>query len=375
MDLLIRPYNSDGKLLASAIANGARVSGLVVDAHIAMFVPDAVTQVRSCLGGEGSFLVDPVTFKMRYPFFRNKRNSYQRLPYYYSKKFTKSVPPMSALDSLAPDGALKVFQIEQGFGATEYISPYLYADVTAFRSKAQPNPFDVGGRWTREFLQVATGRSVYVSLCLSVACLTDPDSLDGINRYLDLVEPQMIYMLLFDYEMGENPVVDAAVRDFLANIRRRGVRRIIYSHAPPWIYFMGDYGIDAFVSGINYLTTLKEEYLEREDEIGSIQHNYYIPRRFCRMNVKQASAALKKKLFPACRCPACNGYIPDTQNLIREHYIHAKAAECDELRRKNPREVLAQWGRDTVEFLYEAGEAAIKVYGDPKPTQWLNSLS
>ena len=100
MRFLIRPYNADGPRLLSAAKNKACFDGIVVDAHIAKFAGKAVTGTRSALESAGAeFLVDPVTHKMRRRFFRAKKRSFGRLPYFFPAEYGEDSPPLSVLQS------------------------------------------------------------------------------------------------------------------------------------------------------------------------------------------------------------------------------------------------------------------------------------
>jgi hypothetical protein len=215
-----------------------------------------------------------------------------------------------------------------------------------------------------------------LSLCVAAPCLTDPDALIELDRFLTAIKPRAVYLVLFDFELGENPVLDAGVVEFVNRLRDGGVKEVLYSHAPSWVYFLEPHGLTSFVSGINFLTTLKrEDHLERKGGIAAITHNYYIPRRFCRMTPDQAIEAINSGIIDPCDCPACEGGVPDGQNLIREHYIHARATECRDLRRSgNPAALLREWAEGTEELLATADEEDIRVLGDPKPTQWRGTL-
>src|SRR4051794_12097827 len=99
--MLIRPYNADGPLLRAAIKKGARLDGIVIDAHIAKFARNAAIETREQLPDGVEFLVDPVTHKLQAPFFRAKPRTYQRLPYYFTKRYGTRAPKNQELDDLA----------------------------------------------------------------------------------------------------------------------------------------------------------------------------------------------------------------------------------------------------------------------------------
>lgn len=375
MRFLIRPYNADGPRLLSAAKNKARFDGIVVDAHIAKFAGKAVTGTRAALEAAGAeFLLDPVTHKMRRSFFRAKKRSFGKLPYFFSADYGENSPPLSVLDARAAEGAKKVLDLQDEFEVTSYLSPYLHVDPTSFMGK-KLTPFSVGRKWAAEFLTIATDKPAFLSLCIAAECLTDPDSLVGIQEFLSQHKPAGVYLLLFDWDLGASPVLTTGVLEFLQYLRTSGVKRIIYSHAPTWVYFLAPHGVTDFVSGINYLTTLKKEYLEREEDIGGIVHNYYIPRRFCRMTPAEAEEAINLDIIEACECPACAGSVPVDVNLIREHYIHTRAAETQELRKaKNKSDLLRGWAEETENFLAQVESEELKVLGDPNPTQWRMTL-
>jgi len=376
MQMLIRPYNADGTILESAVTQGARPAGLMVDAHIAKLAPKAVSKMRTLLNGTSSFMIDPVTHKIRKTFFRAKSKSFQRLPYFFTSDLGTDVPSLKVLDDRAATGAREVFSMQQDLGVTEFISPYLFAESNSFPSGSKPTSFSVGSRWSNEFAQIASGRPICLSVCVLAECLADPDALGELDKFIKQHRPRLAYLMIFDFELGESPVLDRAVHNFVKSLRDRGVERIIYSHAPSWIPFLAGSGITDFVTGINYLTTLKREYLDRTDDIAGIQHNYYIARRFCRLTPAQAVEAIDAQLINPCSCPACGGDVPDTINRIREHYIHARLSECEDLKRAaDPRALVRTWANSTEEFLAEAEDADVKVIGDPKPTQWRQILA
>jgi hypothetical protein len=375
MEMLIRPYNADGPRLLSAIRDGVRLDGIIIDAHIAKFARNAAIETREQLPDGVEFLVDPVTHKLQAPFFRGKIRTYQRLPYYFTKRYGTRAPRNRELDDLAAVGAQAALDVQQEFGATAYVSPYLYANTNCFNGGGAPTTFSVSVRWAEEFLKLTGKSDTYFSLCVAADCMTDPDALGEIQQAVRRLRARRMYLLVTDFELGNNTTLDDGMRVLLQMLRKAGVEQILYSHAPAWVYFLEPHGVNGFVTGINYLSTLKEEYMTRRDEIGGITHNYYIARRFCRMTPAQATEAIDLGLLEACECPVCEGGVPDATNAIREHYIHARAAECQELR-DAPRasEVLRRWVEETVEFLAEVDAQGLKVLGDPKPTQWAEML-
>jgi hypothetical protein len=311
---------------------------------------------------------------MRRKFFRAKKRSFGKLPYFFSAEYGENSPPLNVLDARAALGAETVLDLQREFDATGYLSPYLHVDPTSFTNK-KITPFSVGRKWAAEFLKLSTDRPALLSLCIDAECLTDPDSLTGIHEFLAEHKPTGVYLLLFDWDLGANPILTNGVLDFLHHLKSMGVQRIIYSHAPTWVYFLAPHGVTDFVSGINYLTTLKIEYLERENDINGIVHNYYVPNRFCRMTPAQAEEAINLGIIDACECPACGGSVPTDQNLIREHYIHARGAECQTLRKsKSVTDVLRDWADETEDFLAQVEAEDLKVLGDPNPTQWRMTL-
>src|SRR5258708_6944008 len=192
--------------------------------------------------------------------------------------------------------------------------------------------------------------------------MTDPDALTELQQAVRRLGVRQVYLLVTDFELGNNATLDEGMRDLLQMLRDAGVVRILYSHAPAWVYFLEPHGVNGFVTGINYLSTLKQEYMTRREEIGGITHNYYVARRFCRMTPAQATDAINLGLIDACECPVCEGGVPDTTNAVREHYIHARAAECQELRRAHrASDVLRRWVEQTEEFLVQADAQDLKV--------------
>lgn len=375
MQMLIRPYSADGGLLRSAIKHGATVGGIVLDAHTAKFARNAALETRERMPEGAEFLVDPVTHKLQASFFRSKRRTYQRLPYYFTKRYGVRVPKNHELDDLAAAAADAVLGVQQEFGATAFLSPYLYVDTNCFVGSSTPTTFSVGVRWAEEFLKLTGNSNAYFSLCISAECLTDPDALTEFAKAIRRLHARQVYLLVTDFELGENVTLDEGMRGFLQMLREAGIERIVYSHAPSWVYFLEPHGVDAFVSGINYLSTLKQEYLTRKEDIGGINHNYYVPRRFCRMTPAQATDAIDLGLIEPCECPVCDGGVPDGTNAIREHYIHARAAECRELHGAHrASDLLRRWVEETDEFLVDVDAQHLKVFGAPKPTLWAEML-
>jgi hypothetical protein len=77
-------------------------------------------------------------------------------------------------------------------------------------------------------------------------------------------------------------------------------------------------------------------------------------------------------LVDACDCMVCRVGVPDARNTIRQHYLHARAAECAELRTSSdPAHLLRQWAEETERFLVAVDAEGLRIVGDvPQPTQW-----
>jgi hypothetical protein len=376
MRFLVRPYNADGKLVADAFRRGARFSGIVVDAHVLQLASESLQGLRRALPHDHEVLLDPVTHKIDRSFYRAKKGSFQRLPYFMTDKYGKSVPTPKNLIDHTSSIVRGVASVQGTFDVTSYLAPSLFVGPDGFSTGSISNSFAAGMKWEAEFSKLALDRPVAVSVCVSVNCLADPPSLRKIEAWLSARRPEAVYLMLFDFELGTSPVLDDAVLDFIHKLRDGGTKSIIYSHGPLWVYFLAPHGVTHFVSGINFLGTLKQEYLDREEKSGPIPHNYYISHRFCRMTPEQAKEAIEKGIVEPCPCPACHGTVPEAQNEIREHYIHARSRESRELAAApDSVALLQQWAQETEAFLEAVSAEGLKIVGtQPVPTLWRNTL-
>ncbi|MDC0750008.1 hypothetical protein [Polyangium mundeleinium] len=316
-----------------------------------------------------------MTHKIERKNFREMSKSYQRVPHFLTRELGTNRVPYKQLLANGKTIVDLVAALQRQFNVTSFLTPSLFVGEGDVGDEETVTSFSVGEYWLSEFFELKLDRPVVQSLCLAVECLRTPRALQAIEASVRERRPAAIYLMLFDFELGANPELDKAVFRFLRFLRSNGVRRIIYSHAPSWVYFLEPYGVTDFVSGANYLSTLKKEYLEREKDIGGIPHNYYIPKRFCRMTHAQAQEAIRSGLFDPCRCPACHGGVPENVNEIREHYIHVRSQECRELAAAKDRiALLTQWADQTEALLSSAEEKEIRVLGNPTPTLWREGL-
>lgn len=373
MQFFLRPYPSEHPIVGGAIRRGARLAGLVVDAHMAKYGAASLGDLRKALPSHYEALVDPVTHKIRSEFFR-KKGSYQSLPYYLAEQVGTRPPKLRELREHSDLIVSSVGAVQSDFSVTSLVTPALYTTPDAFPVGSATTAHTLTRDWSTRFVE-RHGREAILSVCIAANCLADVDAKRGLDEWLRTRRPKSIYLQLFDYDLGVNPVLDLGVTTFLRSLQTLGVERVIMSHGPAWVYFLAPFGVTAFVSGANYLASLKEEYLARDEEIGGITHNYYIARRFCRMTPEQATAAIDAGLIEACKCPACHGTVPAAQNDIREHYIHARVAECAALQKaSNAVELLHTWAEEAEAFLSRADAEEIKVTGGPTPTLWRGVL-
>lgn len=361
MNLFVRPYNVEARILEAAFEKGLTVDGIMVDASIAAYFGGPTERMRQLATTQKiAFLIDPVTHKIRSPHFRQKA-SYQRLPYYQG-----AIPTLRRLAERAEEITQQVLVVETDQGATNLVSPYMYVPPIGAEAYTQVNQ-----AWAEQFSRQTEGvePDPYWSVCFHVDGAGIPETREAILAQIVGKGVKRIYLLLTDWEIGENEVVDRAICAFLGEVRGAGVEEIIYSHAPFWVYCLEPRGITGFVTGVNYLATLKEAYLVRTEEIGGITHNYYIPRRFVKMAPEAAERAVSDGLVDPCTCPVCQEEgMPYSVNLIREHYLFARAAELEDLNRSgNFLTTLRGWIDGAVVFADACRHMDIDIAGQAPP--------
>jgi hypothetical protein len=380
MKFFVRTYQGDIPLVLRSIGHGARFAGIVVDAPMHCMARGAYDDLRQHIPHDQEVLLDPVTHKIQNPLFRGMATAYQRLPYFMVPQWGTSEPELSKLHGNGASIAQDVASVQRKFNVTSFLTPSLFVEPDSFPSHDALTNFSVGRCWLDEFLRVASGHPAVMSLCLAVSCLREPAALREIDALIREHRPKSVYLLLVDFSLGTNGEDDRAVLSFFRRLHESGTERIIYSHAPIWIYYLAPFGVTDFVSGANFLTTLTRKQLFREERIkGGITHNYYVPRRFCKMTTDQAREAVRRKVIEPCTCRACRGcrgHVPDDDGQKREHYLHVRLQECAELNGAADRlALLGEWATQTEAFLANVRSKNLRVTGDPNPTQWRSILA
>lgn len=185
-----------------------------------------------------------------------------------------------------------------------------------------------------------------------------------------------VYLVLTDYELGDSSVTDTAVLAFLDRVSESLGMSVMLGRAPFWAPLLFTHGANGFVTGINFLATMKSEYLTREEDIGGMQHNYYIPRRFTKATSDAVEEMLAAELIEPCPCPFCRAGIPRDTNDIRKHYLFARQSEIDDLNSSgNIKETLRMWLEETASFITECDAEAIKIINRTPTHLWLRALA
>jgi hypothetical protein len=269
-----------------------------------------------------------------------------------------------------------VFDVQNDFGVQSYLTPSLYIAPADFSSGSKDTHFSVWAGWANEFRKKHPGCSVMLSLCIHQGCLRTQAAMREIKAFVRDHAPKAVCLMLVDFDLGQNREVDDALFDFLDTMRSHGVSRIVWSHAPLWIGFLRNRGVTDFISGINMQALAKLENLERDSDEGGIPNNYYIPWRFCRMTPEQARDAVQRGIVTACSCPVCRSGVPiGNESAIREHYVHARLMECNELRAANDSVALLRARLDEAErFVVQAKQEGLAAKGSPTPTLWRHAL-
>lgn len=368
LEFYVRAYNIEAGIIEEAIREGIFFDGLVMDASVASYFGRPTARVRDAARNqERAFIIDPVTHKLRSPHFRDKA-SYRRLSYYEGE-----LPSLQHLQANSAGLVRQVIETERELGATILVSPYLYIPAAGGEASLRVcrARIDAFRRETQEL-----GLSIFWSICAHVDNLCIPEGREAILNLVREKHLDPVYLLLTDFELGDSATIDAGARNFIDAARTGGVREIIYSHAPFWIYLLEPVGITAFISGVNYLATLKESYITRQEEIGGIEHNYYVAKRFLKMRPENLEEALAQGMLEPCECPACQHGVPYDRNRIREHYLFARRAETDELNAtQNRRDLLRQWLEETEEFVSACNYAGIRIAGrQPATAAWRTFL-
>lgn len=325
-------------------------------------------QVREIMGKA------PVTHKIERPFFRNKATSYGRLQHYLPQ--LGKVPSPAVLAAQTSKIVRWVFNIQKDFGVSLFLTPPLYTQPSDFERVGALTQFSVSRLWVEQFLTVATedSRPKALSLCIHVECLRKVAARREIDSFIRQIKPKAIYLMLVEFDLGK-PDLDQALFSFLDFARASGVDRIIWSCAPPWIHFLEPRGVTDFVTGINIQNSLKVEHLERDSDDMNVPHNYWVPKRFCRMAPPQAAGAVAKGLIDPCPCSVCTKGVPTAKNPIREHYLYARTAECAEFRAAPDLvRLLRERAAETTRFITRANAEDIKILNEPNPTLWCNAL-
>lgn len=366
MQLWVRCYNADSGILEKAVEEGLQVDGLMLDANIAAYFTNVLKRIHE-LGDGIPIAIDPNTAKIRSAAFR-ARKTYQRLPY-----FDGAIPSLRSLEDNAANVCAAFTNLQNELGATVLLSPYLLLEEAHFPDSVY---VDVQRAWYEEFARVAVNKPVFFSLCVTVQALATPEGYAGV---LDLLAPHdvnKLYLLLTDYDLGENRALDETVVRFLGDLRERGVQEILLGRGPSWVTLLASFGVTGYVTGINYMASLKREYFSREDEIGGITHNYYIGRRFIKATSAMAEQLIAEELVDECSCPVCRTGIPDGTNDIRRHYLFARSYEsADVSESENPRRLVRGWVNETADLLRQADALEIDVIARPPVDQWVRFLA
>ncbi|HHY94045.1 MAG TPA: hypothetical protein GX513_03385 [Firmicutes bacterium] len=364
----VRPYNSDAGILEQAISEGFQPDGVIMDANVALYfrnVRERMVEVARSSGAR--FAVDPNTAKIRVPFFRQKR-SFKRLPYYAGE-----IPSLDDLMTGATTLAEQVITTQLQCNSDILLSPYFFLDEAHFPTSRQ---LDLQDAWHEAFLsQAPADYPIYLAVCISIQALSTPEGRESMLLLLRRYQATRVYLLLVDLELGESTAIDHATLVFFQGLKALGVEDLLLGRAPYWAPLLNPHGLTGFVTGINYMSTMRREYLTRDEDIDRIVHNFYLARRFTKAVPPQVERIYDEGLLEPCSCPACLGAVPFDTLGIRKHYLFARGSEVAELdSSQNPRAVLRHWLDETAWFIQECDASAISLINLPPIDRWVRLL-
>ncbi|BDG61944.1 hypothetical protein [Caldinitratiruptor microaerophilus] len=366
MQFWVRPYNPDAGLLEDAMTEGFRPHGVMLDANIAAAYPNVLKRIQS-ITERLELAIDPNTAKIRTPYFRNKP-TYKRLPY-----FSGNIPALLDLIHNAEDIVQVFTDLQINLGASVLLSPYFLLEESHFPSSAQ---LDVQRAWYAHFFRITKTTPVYASLCITAQAIATPEGFHGALELLQPHHPERVYLLLADFELGQDLTLDETVVNFFRSLQEIGIREILFGRGPAWATLLFPFGLSGYVSGINYMASLRREYFTRDEEISGIQHNYYLPRRFVRAEPRMVEQIYAEELMGPCDCPVCAHGVPFDVNGIRRHYLFARGREATEVAgSSNPRLLLREWVKDTGDLLMQANALNIDIIGHPPVDRWARLLA
>lgn len=368
MELWVRPYNADAGILELAIQEGFRPDGVMLDANIAVAYPNVLRRVLEATEGLG-VAIDPNTAKLRSAPFRSKP-TYKKLPF-----FDGEMPSLVFLRDSSKEVTEAFTDLQAGLGASVLLSPYLLLEDGHFPASIQ---LDVQRKWYDSFFAIAPGygRPAYASLCITAQALATPEGFDGAASLIKEFGPERVYLLIVDYELGEDRGLDQTVARYLGSLSKSGVDQILLGRGPAWAPLLAPSGLSGYVTGINYMASLKREYFTREEEIGGIKHNFYIPRRFVKAESSMVEQVYAEDLIEPCPCPVCTAGVPYEVNDIRRHFLFARELELTDVRNSaNPRNTVRGWVSSTSELLQEASALGIDLIGRPPVNRWAEFLA
>lgn len=361
---IVRPYNADFGLLSDAIDRGLRIDGILVDANIMRrFHGGFDARLRGYVRDGVDLIIDNNLERARRPNFSQKA-TYRDLPY------VASGLTLEHLNNEADRIARQVLDEQRSAGATLYTSPYLYLDADALAPGATER-YNAQAGLIDAFTKVSPANQTLLSLAFSASPLTDARARARVVDLSNRVESCGLYLLIFNMDLSAEAEM-AAVVTLLRDLRRTH-SRIILSHGPAFVYCLEPHGVTDFASGINYMMTLNEEYLQRRDDIEGITHNYYLPHHLMKVTPQNALQLLNAGLMDPCPCPICANGVPFDTNPIRQHYLFARSEEA--------RDVNARHGAAIREYLDqadrlsdEAADEEIPLIQAPVSLHWLRLL-